>query len=228
MTTNIFTFGNTHWHQLDGTAMGTNTASNYAILYVGYHEQKNLLPKWNSTLKCWKRYVDDANAALPNDHHLDSRIAEIKADLESFGTLEWTVTKSSHTVNFLNVTLIIDPITGRLEYKPFPKKLNLYTYPPAHSAHSPGVVKSIINGVLRTTFLLSSKIEFYMHEAKCYSADSPPKDILPHYYVNSSLRPEENSINLNMPGSYIILYKANISPYFENLLPPPTHRKQTM
>jgi hypothetical protein len=34
MTNNIFQFGNTYWRQRCGCAMGTNSAVNYACLYV--------------------------------------------------------------------------------------------------------------------------------------------------------------------------------------------------
>lgn len=45
MTNNIFQFGDTFWKQIRGTAMGTSTAVNYAVLYVAFLENSILLKK---------------------------------------------------------------------------------------------------------------------------------------------------------------------------------------
>jgi hypothetical protein len=39
MNNNVFSFGNTFWIQLQGTAMGTRAAPLYAIIIYGYHEK---------------------------------------------------------------------------------------------------------------------------------------------------------------------------------------------
>jgi hypothetical protein len=44
MTNNIFTFGDTYWVQLQGTAMGTPAAPLYSILTFGYYKNTKILP----------------------------------------------------------------------------------------------------------------------------------------------------------------------------------------
>jgi hypothetical protein len=44
MRNNIFSFGETYWLQLTGTAMGTPAACNYATITFGHYENSTLLP----------------------------------------------------------------------------------------------------------------------------------------------------------------------------------------
>jgi hypothetical protein len=46
----------------------------------------------------------------------------------NFGTLKWTFTPLSQTVDFLDLTLTIDPTTRRIQTKTFQKPMNLYLY----------------------------------------------------------------------------------------------------
>jgi hypothetical protein len=43
MRYNVFSFGSRRFLQLDGTAMGTSRACNYATIYYSYHKETNLL-----------------------------------------------------------------------------------------------------------------------------------------------------------------------------------------
>jgi hypothetical protein len=59
MSNNIFTFGDTFWRQLHGTAMGTPAAPLYSILSFGHHENTAILPKFTRNLFYYKRFIDD-------------------------------------------------------------------------------------------------------------------------------------------------------------------------
>ena len=59
MTNNIFQFGDTHWRQRRGCAMGTSSAVNYACLYVGLLEVRRLLPRYTDHLLFYRRFIDD-------------------------------------------------------------------------------------------------------------------------------------------------------------------------
>jgi hypothetical protein len=59
MNNNIFSFGDTFWRQLQGTAMGTPAAPLYSIITYGYHENTRILNTYHSNLIYYKRYIDD-------------------------------------------------------------------------------------------------------------------------------------------------------------------------
>ena len=59
MKRNIFQFGDTFWKQIDGTAMGTSCAVNYAFLYVGLLEMVELLKNFQLWLLFYGRFIDD-------------------------------------------------------------------------------------------------------------------------------------------------------------------------
>jgi len=46
MTNNIFSFDDTYWLQLTGTAMGTPAACSYATITYGQHENSQIFPKF--------------------------------------------------------------------------------------------------------------------------------------------------------------------------------------
>ena len=58
MNNNYFTFGDSCWRQLRGTAMGTPVAPAFASLYVA-HVEDTLLPEFSSHVIYYKRSIDD-------------------------------------------------------------------------------------------------------------------------------------------------------------------------
>ena len=91
---------------------------------------------------------------------------EFLKDLNSLGTLNWTLSELSSSVNFMDISFYINQKTGHLDYQPYAKKLNLYLYIPAHSAHALGVLKSMIHGILWRYWKYSSQPIFYKTNAK--------------------------------------------------------------
>jgi hypothetical protein len=59
MKFNVFTFVDSYWLQLAGTAMGTPTACSYATVSFGHYENSIILTEFNSNLIYYKRYIDD-------------------------------------------------------------------------------------------------------------------------------------------------------------------------
>jgi len=53
MSNNIFSFGDTHWLQNSGTAMGTPAAPLYATITYGIHENTRILPNFRNHLFYW-------------------------------------------------------------------------------------------------------------------------------------------------------------------------------
>ena len=59
MKKNIFRFGDTYWKQINGTAMGTSCAVNYAFLYMGLLEMLELLDDFKMWMPFYGRFIDD-------------------------------------------------------------------------------------------------------------------------------------------------------------------------
>jgi hypothetical protein len=152
MRCNVFQFGDTYWQQLCGTAMGTPPAMVYATLYFAIHElaMPNCLQRCLAT---YKRYIDDGIGIwLSTDPTL---WAYFKDWINSFGALKWTFTEPPLSVDYLDITICIDP-TGSIQTTLFEKLLNLYLYLPSHSAHPPGVLTGLIYGMIRRVYHLTS------------------------------------------------------------------------
>ena len=145
MTYNVFTFGDTNWLQLSGTAMGTPPACNYATIFFAIHEEK-ILPA-HSSIVLYKRYIDDVCAVwVPNPVAAinDANWNRIQTDMHNFHGIKWTFKPLSSKVDFLDITISIqDGIIATTLYE---KALNLYLYISPHSCHPPGVLTGLVLG----------------------------------------------------------------------------------
>ena len=59
MNNNIFSFTDTYWLQLSGTAMGTPVACAYATISFGQYENTHILPAFQQNLLYYRRYIDE-------------------------------------------------------------------------------------------------------------------------------------------------------------------------
>ena len=168
MENNVFTFGNTHWLQTAGTAMGTPPAPSYATLYFAIHEIVTI-PKYPE-IGYSKRYIDDGFGewvTQSNDTEKDDqRWTEFLEDINAFGIdhpffknrnlhpLCWEAEERSKQANFLDLTITL----GNNGYTTtiYEKKMNLYLYIPPHSCHPPGVIKGLIFGAVNRAKTLCS------------------------------------------------------------------------
>jgi hypothetical protein len=167
LTNNVFTFGNTFWLQITGTAMGTPCACILAMLYFGLFERLRLLMRYKGYLLFFKRFIDDIFAIWDlTSNPVESKkvFAYFQQELNSYGILEWKTEKLTNSVNFLDLTISITP-DRKLNFKTFQKEMNLYLYIPPKSAHPPGVIKSMIFGCLRNYWHQNSDIKDFKHIA---------------------------------------------------------------
>jgi hypothetical protein len=75
--------------------------------------------------------------------------------------LKWTSTIPSSSVDFLDLTIYIDPNTNRISTRTFQKPMNLHLYIPPHSAHPPGVLKGLIFGSVRRFWMQNTNVSDY-------------------------------------------------------------------
>ena len=148
MTTNVFMFGDTWWLQQMGTAMGTPVACIYATLFFAYFERTTIIPKYKSNLLYYGRQIDDILIIWhPTEPNLT--FTDFYNDLNNQCNLSWTTSQLQQSVNFLDLTISINPITNTISTKTYYKPMHLFNYIPPHSAQAPGILKSLIYGLFQ-------------------------------------------------------------------------------
>ena len=108
---NYFQFNNTMWHQLIGTAMGTNVAVIYAILFMAYLEQelyhnvRNMYPQDYSQyiINAWKRFIDDCFLIWNNNYNFKTFL-DMANSLDI--SISFTVGTGKHQLPFLDIMVI--------------------------------------------------------------------------------------------------------------------------
>ncbi len=88
MDNNVFEFGNEHFKQLMGKAMGTPVACIYATLYYGLHEGKLLLKRYEQNILFLRRFINDMFGIWTGT---SEQFESFKNDLP-FGKLLWDAT----------------------------------------------------------------------------------------------------------------------------------------
>jgi hypothetical protein len=154
MKNNVFQFGDTYWHQLNGTAMGVSPSCMYATIYFAAYEQQ-LIERYPE-LKLYKRYIDDVIGIwTPLTIDDDIRWHSFQQEMNNFGRLRWEFSPRQSTINFLDLTITITN-QGSIRTKLYEKPENLYLYLPAQSAHPFSNLKGLIHGMVYRTIRLTS------------------------------------------------------------------------
>jgi hypothetical protein len=147
MDNNIFSFGDSHWLQHSGAAMGTPAACTYATISYRNFENSTILTTFAPNLLYYKRYIDDIFGIwLPPKTNKDTTWRACKDTLNNWGSLKWTIEDPSSKTAFLDRNISIQD--SRIVTTTLQKQLNLYLYIPPSSAYPPGCLKGLINGEL--------------------------------------------------------------------------------
>jgi hypothetical protein len=164
MENNVFAFGDTFWHQIDGTAMGTPPAPPYATLFFSIFEATFLKQSspFSKNLFFYKRFIDDVIAIWspePTTEANDLKWLEFKTHMNtSWCGLEWEFSELTNQVDFMDLTISLNE-KNQVETTLYEKALNLYLYIPPHSAHPPGVLNGLVLGNIHRMFTLCSTEE---------------------------------------------------------------------
>jgi hypothetical protein len=155
MHNNIFKFGDCIFLQLDGTAMGTPPAPPVAQISYGTHEII-FVPIYPQILTYF-RYIDDVFGAwtITNPAEDSQSWQSFQAHIQDFPGLTWDISKRTHQVNFLDLTISIGD-DNRIHTTLYEKPLNLHLYLPPHSSHPPGVLLGLVHGNVRRIYTLCS------------------------------------------------------------------------
>jgi len=148
MTRNIFSFSDTFWLQLSGTAMGPPAACAYAIITFGQHENSRILPTYSQYLLHYKRYIDDVFGIwIPLERNSQEVWTNFKEEINNWGNLKWKVEDLLQQTVFLDLNIEIKG--SRKQTKTFQKSMNLYLYIPPLSAHPHSCFKGLVAGEMR-------------------------------------------------------------------------------
>lgn len=146
MIHSVFHFDGKYFLQLTGTAMGAPPAPMYATLYYFIHERR-IIPRYTSRLLRYTRYIDDALGIWiphPDTDENDRQWHNFQTDIDCFGQLRWTCSTFAESVIFLDMTISIR--NHRIHTTIYEKSLNLFLYIPPLSAHTPGLLSSLVRG----------------------------------------------------------------------------------
>jgi hypothetical protein len=105
MNNNIFTFGDSYWIQLSGTAMGTPVACAYATVSFGYFENKEILTKFELNLLYYRWYIYDIFGIwLPPSQNEESIWTAFTNTLNDWSSFQWITEKTSKSQPFWILT----------------------------------------------------------------------------------------------------------------------------
>jgi len=154
MRNNIFSFSNTTWLQLSGTAMGTPAACTYS-----QHENSKILPKFNPNLLYYRRYIDNIFGIwLPPEYHQEKTWRNFKTELNGWGNLKWIIEDPTKQTIFLDLSIKLTGST--IKTRTHQKDLNLHLNILPNSAHPPSCLKGLISGEMRRYWLQNNPQDF--------------------------------------------------------------------
>ena len=106
-------------------------------IYFACHEIMTLIPKYSRYLLIFKRFIDDMFGIWIDDG-TPNAWENFKADTNNFGILTWEFKVPSQSVDFLDLTIIIE--RNRIVSTTYQKALNLYQYIMPQSNHPPQIL----------------------------------------------------------------------------------------
>ena len=165
MRNNIFTFGDTFWLQLKGTAIGTSVACMYATIYFSYHEEKKIIlptAKKRGDLLLYVRFIDNVFAIIKRPESTEI----LNKQLNSFGKedrrLVWEASAPARVITFLDLTISLSPLNSIIT-QTFQKKMNNYLYLPQESAHQMSVHQGIIKSQIWRYYHQNTRLEDFQN-----------------------------------------------------------------
>ena len=156
LTNNNLIFGDHHYLQIHGTAMGTKMAPSFANLFMGNFEQK-FLSRQNLKPQIWLRFIDDIFMIWP---HGEDCLKIFIENINSFHpTIKFTADYSKVSVHFLDTTVTIE--NGSLKTDLFNKPTDKHNYLLPSSCHPPHCTRNIpYSQALRIKRICSSETDF--------------------------------------------------------------------
>ena len=118
LTLNCFSFGDNHYKQINGVAMGTKMGPSYANLFVGFIENKFFSNYHGPKPNLYKRFIDDCvGATSSSKEELDHFITAVNS---FHPALKYTWEISEISLAFLDIKISINgnSLSTSVHYKP--------------------------------------------------------------------------------------------------------------
>ena len=159
---NIFRFGNAHYLQKCGTAMGTKMAPSYANLFMGYVE-KDLLERCEKKPLVWYRYIDDIFFIWTHGREELAKFLTFCNNNRHGITFEVTPDSvSTESVPFLDIRIILH--NNKLHTDLYVKPTDKFQYLNFTSSHPFHQKASLPYGLaLRIKRICSNQSDFRIH-----------------------------------------------------------------
>ena len=157
LTLNNFVFNDQNYVQVNGASMGTKCAPTYASLFMGYFEERNILPKIRNSIMIYLRYIDDIFFIWKGTmEELEEFLKEIN---QVHPTIKFDHVLSKKEINFLDVKISISgkKLITSVYTKPTDRKSHLH----AKSYHPKSTKEAIAFGqATRLKRICTEKTDF--------------------------------------------------------------------
>ncbi|THG95847.1 hypothetical protein EW145_g7889 [Phellinidium pouzarii] len=154
----IFDFEGVTYQQLRGLAMGVACSPDIANLYGAYYEKD--IMKDTEDILMYGRYIDDVFAIVYAES--SSAALSLVANRLKIGPCEITWEVTEWGTPFLDLFVFVDPITRRIQHKPFRKAHNHTERVPWASFHPIDVKRGTFLGEMSRLATLCSQPKFYL------------------------------------------------------------------
>ena len=124
------------------------------------------IPRFKNNLLFYVRFIDDIFGVWENPSPDSNDFNEFKQYLNSLSSLTWKTENLSTCTTFLDITINLNRQKGKFFFITFQKPMNLFLYIPEHSAHPPGLIKSIVYSLLKTYWYQNTKQKDYIKMAR--------------------------------------------------------------
>ena len=159
LTLTSFKFGDQHFKQVRGVAMGTKMGPSFACLFMGYLEERIFQAYAGVVPLLYRRFIDDCFGAAAGPLQV---LMDFITFVSSFHpSIKFTHQVSSTTLPFLDIQVSIHPDSDKLSTSVFYKPTDSHSYLNYTSCHPPSTKSSIpYSQFLRLRRLCSSDEDF--------------------------------------------------------------------
>ena len=141
LTLTSFKFGDQHYKQVRGVAMGTKMGPSFACLFMGYLEERIFQAYVGVVPLLYRRFIDDCFGAAAGPLQLLINFINFVSSFHP--SIKFTHQVSATTLPFLDIQVSIHPDSDKLSTSVFYKPTDSHSYLNYTSCHPPSTKSSI-------------------------------------------------------------------------------------